>query len=58
MATVAMQTLWAHSREKALLAGEEPEQGELTRFLGSCYSWAVNRSVVARYLPQFYERDE
>ncbi len=58
VATVAMQTLWAHSREKALLAGEEPEQGERPRFLGSCYSWAVNRSVVARYLPQFYARDE
>jgi hypothetical protein len=27
-------------------------------FVGSCYSWAVNRSVVGRYLPQFYEREE
>ena len=59
VATVAMQTLWAHFREQALRAGEEPERGQhRPHFVGSCYSWAVNRSVVARYLPQFYERDE
>jgi len=59
VATVAMQKLWAHFREQALRAGEEPERGQhRPHFVGSCYSWAVNRSVVARYLPQFYERDE
>ncbi len=59
VATVAMQTLWAHYREQALRAGEQPERGEQRPlFVGSCYSWAVNRSVVARYLPQFYEREE
>src|SRR5208282_1500940 len=48
-----------HYREQALRAGEQPERGEQRPlFVGSCYSWAVNRSVVARYLPQFYEREE
>ena len=59
VATVAMQTLWAHYREAALRAGEEPERtAQRPRFLDSCYAWAANRSAVARYMPQFYERDE
>jgi len=55
VATVAMQTLWAHFRERDLLAGDQssPHQQQPS-FVDNCYAWAVNRSVVARYFPKFY----
>ncbi|HML07936.1 MAG TPA: DUF2889 domain-containing protein [Xanthobacteraceae bacterium] len=55
VATVALQTLWAHFRERDLRSGKQPNQHrQRPSFLDNCYAWAANRSVVARYMPEFH----
>lgn len=57
LATTAFQTIVPYQRflqRKSLEEGEEDTTTRRPRQIDTCYSWAGNREVVRRYLPDFY----
>ena len=57
LATTAFQTIIPYQRFKqrqSLEAGEVDTTTRRPRQIDTCYSWASNREVVRRYLPDFY----
>ena len=57
LATTAFQTIIPYQRflqRQSLKAGEEDTTTRRPGQIDTCYSWAGNREVVRRYLPDFY----
>jgi len=57
LATTAFQTIIPYQRfqqRKSLEEGEADTTTRRPRQIDTCYSWASNREVVRRYLPDFY----
>ncbi|MEE8436614.1 MAG: DUF2889 domain-containing protein [bacterium] len=57
LATTAFQTIIPYQRfqqRQSLEAGEVDITTHRPRQIDTCYSWASNREVVRRYLPDFY----
>lgn len=61
LATTAFQTIVPYQRRLKRMSLEEGETDGTTRRprqIDTCYSWAGNREVVRRYIPDFYTGEE